>query len=176
MATQKRRRRPACTRWGLSKPWLHCSFLSGRNPGARSGFKDFLLKPELLRAIVDCGFEHPSEALAVPRGARANILSEADGCFGQVQHECIPQARAFAMLKGWLLARLPADFQTTLARALSLLQPWPDVCRPSWGRMFCARPSNSAARGGSSQEVRNGQRAWLVGRRRRGRSMAVLYW
>ncbi|CAE7412467.1 AIP1 [Symbiodinium pilosum] len=35
-----------------------------------SGFKDFLLKPELIRAIVDCGFEHPSE----------------------VQHECIPQA------------------------------------------------------------------------------------
>merc|ERR1711979_91127 len=35
-----------------------------------SGFKDFLLKPELLRSIVDCGFEHPSE----------------------VQHECIPQA------------------------------------------------------------------------------------
>merc|ERR1712113_986769 len=34
-----------------------------------SGFRDFLLKPELLRAIVDCGFEHPSE----------------------VQHECIPQ-------------------------------------------------------------------------------------
>jgi len=35
-----------------------------------SGFKEFLLKPELLRAIADCGFEHPSE----------------------VQHECIPQA------------------------------------------------------------------------------------
>ena len=35
-----------------------------------SGFKDFILKPELTRAIVDCGFEHPSE----------------------VQHECIPQA------------------------------------------------------------------------------------
>mmetsp|Transcript_15335 Transcript_15335/g.36477 ORF Transcript_15335/g.36477 Transcript_15335/m.36477 type:complete len:435 (-) Transcript_15335:340-1644(-) len=35
-----------------------------------TGFKDFLLKPELLRAIQDCGFEHPSE----------------------VQHECIPQA------------------------------------------------------------------------------------
>jgi hypothetical protein len=28
-----------------------------------SGFRDFLLKPELLRAIVDCGFEHPSEGL-----------------------------------------------------------------------------------------------------------------
>ena len=29
-----------------------------------SGFRDFLLKPELLRAIVDCGFEHPSEGEA----------------------------------------------------------------------------------------------------------------
>lgn len=35
-----------------------------------SGFRDFILKPETLRAVVDCGFEHPSE----------------------VQHECIPQA------------------------------------------------------------------------------------
>ncbi|KAI8814148.1 P-loop containing nucleoside triphosphate hydrolase protein [Cladochytrium replicatum] len=35
-----------------------------------TGFRDFLLKPELLRAIVDCGFEHPSE----------------------VQQECVPQA------------------------------------------------------------------------------------
>jgi superfamily II DNA/RNA helicase len=35
-----------------------------------SGFNDMLLKKELLRAIGDCGFEHPSE----------------------VQHECIPQA------------------------------------------------------------------------------------
>lgn len=25
-----------------------------------SGFRDFLLKPELLRAITDCGFEHVS--------------------------------------------------------------------------------------------------------------------
>lgn len=28
-----------------------------------SGFRDFLLRPELLRAIVDCGFEHPSEGV-----------------------------------------------------------------------------------------------------------------
>lgn len=35
-----------------------------------SGFTDFLLKNELLRAIADCGFEHPSA----------------------VQHECIPAA------------------------------------------------------------------------------------
>jgi len=26
-----------------------------------SSFRDFILKPELLRAVVDCGFEHPSE-------------------------------------------------------------------------------------------------------------------
>ena len=30
-----------------------------------SGFRDFLLKPELLRAIVDCGFEHPSEGKVI---------------------------------------------------------------------------------------------------------------
>ena len=31
-----------------------------------TGFKDFLLKPEILRAIVDCGFEHPSEGARTP--------------------------------------------------------------------------------------------------------------
>lgn len=31
-----------------------------------TGFKDFLLKPELLRAIQDCGFEHPSEGAPLP--------------------------------------------------------------------------------------------------------------
>lgn len=30
-----------------------------------SGFRDFLLKPEILRAIVDCGFEHPSEGILI---------------------------------------------------------------------------------------------------------------
>ena len=37
-----------------------------------SGFRDFLLKPELLRAIVDCGFEHPSEG-KFPVGQRVLI-------------------------------------------------------------------------------------------------------
>ena len=41
-----------------------------------SGFRDFLLKPEVLRAIVDCGFEHPSE----------------------IQHECIPQVKLRLLL------------------------------------------------------------------------------
>jgi len=35
-----------------------------------TGFRDLLLKPEIMKAIVDCGFEHPSE----------------------VQQQCIPQA------------------------------------------------------------------------------------
>ena len=30
-----------------------------------AGFRDFLLKPELLRGIVECGFEHPSEGQLV---------------------------------------------------------------------------------------------------------------
>ena len=38
-----------------------------------TGFRDFLLKPELLRAIVDCGFEHPSE------GARRSSSRRAAG-------------------------------------------------------------------------------------------------
>lgn len=65
-----------------------------------SGFRDFLLKPELLRAIVDCGFEHPSEGTPPcsspppadsPRGARIQFQSLM-GSFPSVQHECIPQA------------------------------------------------------------------------------------
>lgn len=31
-----------------------------------TGFRDFLLKPELLRAISDLGFEHPSEGESLP--------------------------------------------------------------------------------------------------------------
>ncbi|KAA8540482.1 hypothetical protein F0562_024599 [Nyssa sinensis] len=52
------------------KPESVQDFLQGYVGIHSSGFRDFLLKPELLRAIVDSGFEHPSE----------------------VQHECIPQA------------------------------------------------------------------------------------
>ena len=40
-----------------------------------SGFKDFLLKPELLRAVVDCGFEHPSEGKK--RGKKKRLPSSA---------------------------------------------------------------------------------------------------
>lgn len=40
-----------------------------------TGFKDFLLKPELLRAIVDCGFEHPSEGQFTGRTAFRHATS-----------------------------------------------------------------------------------------------------
>lgn len=39
-----------------------------------SGFKDFLLKPELLRAIMDCGFEHPSEGSPLSLSLRTAYL------------------------------------------------------------------------------------------------------
>merc|ERR1712007_36206 len=58
--------------------------------------KDFLLKPELLRAIVDCGFEHPSE----------------------VQHECIPQA----VLGTDILCQAKSGMGKTAVFVLSTLQ------------------------------------------------------
>eukprot|EP00696_Hemimastix_kukwesjijk_P014845 gnl/Hemi2/2902_TR1030_c0_g16_i1.p1 gnl/Hemi2/2902_TR1030_c0_g16~~gnl/Hemi2/2902_TR1030_c0_g16_i1.p1 ORF type:complete len:321 (+),score=100.65 gnl/Hemi2/2902_TR1030_c0_g16_i1:77-1039(+) len=61
-----------------------------------SGFRDFLLKPELLRAIGDCGFEHPSE----------------------VQHECIPQA----ILGGDILCQAKSGMGKTAVFVLAVLQ------------------------------------------------------
>ncbi|RWR82739.1 DEAD/DEAH box RNA helicase family protein isoform 1 [Cinnamomum micranthum f. kanehirae] len=77
-----------------------------------SGFRDFLLKPELLRAIVDSGFEHPSEGKTSSLFSLINCtwstlfsftqdhFSLIEVSFGSifsfgsspVQHECIPQA------------------------------------------------------------------------------------
>ncbi|KAH0895617.1 hypothetical protein HID58_045185 [Brassica napus] len=69
-----------------------------------SGFRDFLLKPELLRAIVDSGFEHPSEGkvylsiffLSILYGGYTLLINGSFAAifFGSpsVQHECIPQA------------------------------------------------------------------------------------
>ncbi|KAH0907545.1 hypothetical protein HID58_039372 [Brassica napus] len=71
-----------------------------------SGFRDFLLKPELLRAIVDSGFEHPSEGkfisllalflslhldFFVPTTYIIAMCTDILVIFS-VQHECIPQA------------------------------------------------------------------------------------
>jgi ATP-dependent RNA helicase UAP56/SUB2 len=60
-----------------------------------SGFGDFLLKQELIRAIADCGFEHPSE----------------------VQHECIPAA----ILGSDLLCQAKSGMGKTAVFVLSVL-------------------------------------------------------
>jgi hypothetical protein len=44
-----------------------------------SGFRDFMLKPELLRAVVDCGFEHPSEGAHIRDGRRASSRGQHRG-------------------------------------------------------------------------------------------------
>jgi len=61
-----------------------------------SGFRELLLRPELLRAIVDCGFEHPSE----------------------VQHECIPEA----ILGNDVLCQAKSGMGKTAVFVLSVLQ------------------------------------------------------
>lgn len=60
-----------------------------------SGFKDFLLKPELLRSITDAGFEHPSE----------------------VQHESIPQA----LLGGDIICQAKSGMGKTAVFVLATL-------------------------------------------------------
>lgn len=61
-----------------------------------TGFRDFLLKPELLRAIADCGFEHPSE----------------------VQQSCIPQS----ILGNDVLCQAKSGLGKTAVFVLSTLQ------------------------------------------------------
>lgn len=61
-----------------------------------SGFRDFLLKAELMKAITDCGFEHPS----------------------QVQHECIPQA----IVKTDVICQAKSGMGKTAVFVLSTLQ------------------------------------------------------
>jgi len=82
-----------------------------------SGFKDFLLKPELLRAIVDCGFEHPSEG-----GGR-----EGDRRGG-----------ALAAVRPAPPATLPPPHPPQCNMSASL--------KPSWAWTSSARPSRAWAR------------------------------
>jgi len=51
-----------------------------------SGFRDFLLKPEILRAIVDCGFEHPSQVqndTIPPAIVKTDIICQAKSGMGK---------------------------------------------------------------------------------------------
>lgn len=62
-----------------------CHFLNACNI-----VSDFLLKPELLRAISDLGFEHPSEGRVHPQALYCFFLLTISPFI--VQQECIPQA------------------------------------------------------------------------------------
>ena len=48
-----------------------------------TGFKELMLKPELLQAITDCGFEHPSEGVSA--GPQGRVLLD-------MQHFTAPKA------------------------------------------------------------------------------------
>lgn len=87
-----------------------------------SGFRDFLLKPELLRAIVDCGFEHPSEGGSW--GVRPSPSTALSAC-------------------SWpspagppLLTPIPVPPQSSTSASP----------RPSWAWTFYAKPSPGWAR------------------------------
>eukprot|EP00043_Microstomoeca_roanoka_P008389 m.80792 g.80792 ORF g.80792 m.80792 type:complete len:439 (+) comp14222_c0_seq4:457-1773(+) len=72
-----------------------------------AGFKDFSLKPELLRAIRDCGFEHPSE----------------------VQQECIPQA----LIGTDVICQAKSGMGKTAVFVISVL----DQIKPVEGEVSC---------------------------------------
>jgi ATP-dependent RNA helicase UAP56/SUB2 len=76
-----------------------------------AGFREFLLKPELLRAIVDCGFEHPSE----------------------VQHECIPQA----ILGTDVICQAKSGMGKTAVFVLSVLQQLDANPAPASALIMC---------------------------------------
>lgn len=95
-----------------------------------SGFRDFLLKPELLHAIVDCGFEHPSEGkehychwLSREIDFSFVFLNELTWTIFSliliVQHECIPQA----ILGMDILYQAKSGMGKTAVFVLATLQP-----------------------------------------------------
>jgi len=89
-----------------------------------SAFGDFLLKNELLRAIGDCGFEHPSE----------------------VQHQCIPEA----ILGSDLLCQAQSGMGKTAVFVLSVsiyLEKKMKITHPV---SFSATPENSPSKFNSS--------------------------
>ncbi|KAJ4322996.1 Suppressor of the cold-sensitive snRNP biogenesis mutant brr1-1 [Fusarium piperis] len=104
-----------------------------------TGFRDFLLKAELLRAIADCGFEHPSEAsvhlaskqeeMAIFSYKSSSSLSEvvqqgpemvrvSGRQHTTVQQTCIPQA----LLGGDIICQAKSGLGKTAVFVLATLQ------------------------------------------------------
>jgi ATP-dependent RNA helicase UAP56/SUB2 len=76
-----------------------------------AGFKDMYLKPELQRAINECGFEHPSE----------------------VQQECIPQA----MIGVDVLCQAKSGMGKTAVFVLTILHQLPNDPKPISALILC---------------------------------------
>ncbi|KAI8683095.1 hypothetical protein NCS56_00433400 [Fusarium sp. Ph1] len=104
-----------------------------------TGFRDFLLKAELLRAIADCGFEHPSEAsvhLASKQEEMAIFSYKSSSSLSEevqqgpemvrvsgrkqttVQQTCIPQA----LLGGDIICQAKSGLGKTAVFVLATLQ------------------------------------------------------
>lgn len=122
-----------------------------------SGFRDFLLKPELLRAIVDCGFEHPSEG-ALPRlparprgGGHPTLLASLTCLSPPVQHECIPQA----ILGMDVLCQAKSGMGKTAVFVLATLQQIEPVNGQVGGAFSTGRVR------GAQHAVRGVPRPWL---------------
>ena len=112
-----------------------------------TGFKDFLLKPELLRSIVDCGFEHPSEGQftetpAFRSGAftqsstrirRSFKVDNLPCCARAVQHECIPQA----ILGMDVICQAKSGMGKTAVFVLSVLQQLEPVDKEVAALIIC---------------------------------------
>ncbi|CDW83888.1 atp-dependent rna helicase sub2 [Stylonychia lemnae] len=62
-----------------------------------TGFKDFLLRPELQRSIVDCGFEHPSEGVDIICQAKSGMGKTAVFVLTTL-HQLHPQPKPICIL------------------------------------------------------------------------------
>jgi ATP-dependent RNA helicase UAP56/SUB2 len=89
----------------------HRSIPTGGLAQTTTSFKDMLLKPELNRAIAECGFEHPSE----------------------VQQECIPHA----MMGVDILCQAKSGMGKTAVFVLTILHQLPENPKPVSAIILC---------------------------------------
>lgn len=90
---------------------MNCFRQAGIGAIHAAGFKDLYLKPELQRAITECGFEHPSE----------------------VQQECIPQA----MIGVDILCQAKSGMGKTAVFVLTTLHQLPEEPKPVSVLVLC---------------------------------------
>ncbi len=106
-----------------------------------TGFKELHLKPELLQAITDCGFEHPSEGKT--RSSLHQPLEETAGtdvCL--VWAFCVQSSTSASLMPSWgwtCCAKPSQEWARQLCSSspsFSSLSPSRERCRP----LSCATP------------------------------------